>query len=139
MSSRTSTLSMQAVRRFSNTERLNAAGLILTALAMLLQIAAGSTPYPSLTGPIVLVATALAVTFVPGRWTAYVGLAVPLVLGVGAIVAAAMTGGFVDQLTDPGNPGVFLSSVLHVVGLTIAVVGGVGIVLGRREAAARER
>jgi len=139
MSSVTSTLSLQTIRRLSNTERLNAAGLLLTAAAMLLQIVAGSTLYPSVTGPIVLVGTALAVTFVPSRWTAYVGLAVPLVLGVGAIVAAAMTGGFVDQLTDPGNTALLLGSVLHIIGLTIAVVGGVGTVLMRRTVAARGR
>lgn len=137
MSSVTSTLSMQTIRRLSNTERLNAAGLLLTAAAMLLQIAAGSTLYPSATGPIVLVGTALAITFVPSRWTSFVGLAVPLVLGVGAIVAAAMTGGFVDQLTDVDNPVVFLGSVVYVVGLTAAVAGGLGNVLGRQAAAAR--
>ena len=137
MSSLTSTLSMQTIRRLSNAQRLSAASLILTAAAMLLQVAAGSTLYPSMTGPIVLVITALAVTLMPSRWTAYVALAVPLVLGVGAIVAAAMTGGFVGQLTDPSNPGLFLGSVLHVVGLATAVAGGVGIVLSRRAADAR--
>ena len=139
MSSVTSTLSMQTIRRLSNTERLNAAGLLLTAAAMLVQIAAGSTLYPSLTGPLVLVGTALAITFVPSRWTAYVGLAVPLVLGVGAIVAAAMTGGFVDQLADTGYPGLLLGSVLHVIGLTIAVAGGAGTVQRRRTVTARGR
>lgn len=139
MSSVTSTLSMQTIRRLAYPERLNAAGLLLTAAAMLLQIAAGSTLYPSVTGPVVLVGTALAITFVPSRWTAYVGLAVPLVLGAGAIVAAAMTGEFVDQLTDPRNPGVFVGSVLHVVGLTIAIAGGAGTVQGRRTVAARGR
>ena len=139
MSSVTSTRSMQTIRRLANAERLNAAGLLLTAAAMLLQIAAGSTLYPSVTGPIVLVGTALAITFLPTRWTAYVGLAVPLVLGVGAIVAAAMTGEFVGQLTDSRNPGVFVGSVLHVVGLTIAVAGGAGTVQARRTVATRGR
>jgi hypothetical protein len=109
----------------------NVAGLALTAGGMLLQIAGGSTLYPSLTGPIVLALTALAVAFVRGRWVAYLGLGVPLVLGVGAIAAAAMTGGFIDQLTDPSELGVFLGSILHVLGLTLAVVGGLGMVLRR--------
>ena len=139
MSSVTSTVSMQTIRRLSNTERLNAAGLLLTATAMLLQIAAGSTLYPSVMGPIVLVGTALAVTFLPGRWTAFLGLAVPLVLGVGAIAAAAMTGGFVDQLTDTANPGLLLGSVLHVIGLVMAVAGGAGTVQRRRTVAVRGR
>jgi hypothetical protein len=125
---------MQTIGRLSSAGRLNAAGLLLTAAAMLLQIAGGSTLYPSLTGPIILVVAALAVTFVPSRWTAYAGLVIPLALGVGAIVAAAMTGGFVDQLADPRNPGVFLGSVLHLVGLAMAVAGGVGTVLRGRVA-----
>lgn len=139
MSSVTSTLAMQTIRRLPNTERLNAAGLLLTAAAMLLQIAAGSTLYPTVTGPIILVGTALTITFAPSRWTAWVGLAVPLVLGVGAIVAVALTGGFVGQLTDPGNPVLVLGSVLHVIGLTIAIAGGAGTVLRRRTVTARGR
>ena len=139
MSSPTSTLSINSVRRLSNAAKVNVAGLVLTAAAMLLQIAAGSTLYPSVTGPIVLVVTALVVAFVSSRWTAYVGLLVPLVLAVGAIVAAVMTGNFIDQLTDLRSPGILFGSVLHVVGLIVAVAGGVGMVLARRAAAERGR
>jgi hypothetical protein len=118
---------------------VNVAGIVLTAAAMLLQIIAGSTLYPSVTGPVVLVVTSVLVAFVPRGWTAYLALVVPLVLGVGAIVAAVMTGDFIDQLTGLGNPGVFVGSVLHVVGLTAAVAGGVGMVMDRRTAGERGR
>jgi Mg/Co/Ni transporter MgtE len=101
---------------------------------MLLQIAAGSDLYPSFAGPIVLLATALLVAFVRGRWTAYVGILVPLVLGLGAIIAAVISGEFVQQLTDIGNAGIFLGSLMHVVGLIGAVAGGVGMLLGRQGA-----
>jgi hypothetical protein len=130
---------MDSARRLSTAGRVNATGLVLTAAGMLLQIVGGSTLYPSIAGPIVLLATAAIVAFVPGRWTPYIGLVVPLVLGVGAIVAAAMSGGFIDQLTDPGRAGVFLGSVLHVIGLIAAVAGGVGMVLALRGTANRER
>jgi hypothetical protein len=63
---------------------------------MLVQIAAGSELYPSFTGPIVLIAAAVFVALGSGRWTPFVGVGVPLVLGIGAIVAAVMTGAFVD-------------------------------------------
>jgi hypothetical protein len=63
-----------------------------------------------------------------------VGLVVPLVLGLGAIVAAVMTGGFIDQLTAFGNPGLFVGSLMHVIGLVAAVAGGVVMVMGRRGA-----
>ena len=76
--------------------KLNIAGMVLTAAGMLVQIAAGSDLYPSLAGPIALVVTAMIVAIGPGRWTPYLGLLVPLGLGLGAIIAAVMTGGFVD-------------------------------------------
>ena len=132
MSSPTRALSTRTITRLSTAARLNIVGLVLTAAAMLLQIAAGSTLYPSITGPVVLVVTALLVALVPGRWTAYAGLVVPLVLAVGAIVAVVMTGGFIDQLVNPGIIGVFVGSVLHVVGLIAAIGGGVGMAFDGR-------
>jgi hypothetical protein len=127
---------MDSVRRLSNAAKLNVTGLVLTAAGMLMQIAAGSTLYPSFAGPIVLLAAAVIVAFGPGRWTPYVGLLVPLVLGVGATVAALTTGDFIDQLTDFGKPGIVLGSLMHVIGLIAAVAGGVGMLLSR---GARER
>ena len=69
---------MNRVAQLSNAAKLNVAGLVVTAAGMVLQIAAGSTLYPTFTGPIVLLVTAIVVAFVPGRWTAYVALLVPL-------------------------------------------------------------
>src|SRR5687768_11737961 len=111
---------MNAIRRLSSAAKLNAIGLVLTAAGMLVQIAAGSTLYPSFAGPIVLLGTAVIVLFGPGRWTPYVGLLVPFVLGVGAAIAALMTGDFVDQLTDISQASIFVGSLLHVIGLLAA-------------------
>jgi len=118
-----------SVRRLSNAAKLSVTGLVLTAAGMLLQIAAGSELYPTPAGPIILLAAAVIVAFVRRRWTPWVGLLVPLVLGVGAIVAAVMTGEFVAQLTDVGNPGVLLGSLMHVIGLVAAIAGSVGMLL----------
>jgi hypothetical protein len=130
---------MNRVRRLSNAAKLNVAGLVLTAAGMLLQIAAGSELYPSFAGPIVLIATAVIVAIWSGRWTAYVALLVPLVLGLGAIIAALMSGEFIQQLTDVGNAGIFLGSLMHVIGLIAAVAGAIGMLLGRPAADERER
>lgn len=130
---------MNRVRRLSNAAKLNVAGLVLTAAGMLLQIAAGSELYPSFAGPIVLIATAVIVAIWSGRWTAYVALLVPLVLGLGAIIAALMSGEFIQQLTDVGNAGIFLGSMIHVIGLIAAVAGAIGMLLGRPAADERER
>ena len=132
MSSLANTFSLDAVRRLSNAAKLNVTGLVLIAAGMSLQMAAGSTLYPSLAGPIVLLVTAVIVLFGPGRWTPYIGLLVPLVLGVGATIAALMTGDFLDQLTDVDRAGILIGSLLHVIGLVAAVAGGVGMVLARR-------
>jgi hypothetical protein len=139
VSSQASAISIDSVRRLSTAAKVNAAGLVLTAAGMLVQIAAGSTLYPSITGPIVLIVAAIFVAFGPGRWTPWVGLVVPLVLGLGAIVAAVMTGGFIDQLTNLGKPGLVVGSLMHVIGLIAAVAGGVMVVIGRRGTAAGER
>ena len=130
---------MNRVTQLSNAAKLSVAGLVVTAAGMLLQIAAGSGLYPSFAGPIVLLVTAVVVALWPGRWMAYVALLVPLVLGLGAIIAAVMSGEFIEQLTDTGNVGILVGSWMHVIGLIAAVAGGVGMVMGRREASERER
>jgi hypothetical protein len=126
---------LNRVGRLSNAAKLTVIGLVLAAAGMLLQIAAGSGLYPTFAGPIVLLAAAVLVAFGPGRWAPYVALLVPLVLGLGAIVAAVITGEFIAQLTDLGNAGILLGSFMHVIGLIAAVAGGVGM-LRRRAAAA---
>jgi hypothetical protein len=117
----------------SNAAKLNATGLVLTGAGMLLQIVAGSSLYPSLAGPIVLLAAAAIVAFGPDRWAPWVGLLVPLVLGVGAIIAAVMSGEFIDQLTNIGQAGLFVGSLAHVVGLIAAVAGGIWMLRGPRQ------
>ena len=121
------------LRHLSNWAKLSVAGPAATAAGMLLQIAAGSELYPSFAGPIVLLATAVVVALRQDRWVPYLALIVPLVLGLGAIVAAVMSGEFIEQLTDTGNLGVLLGSVTHVVGLIAAVTGATGTVLQRRQ------
>ena len=130
---------MSRLTRLSHRTKLNVLGLVLTASGMLVQIAAGSDLYPSLTGPIVLLATAVLVVFGPSRWTRWIGLGVPLALGIGAAVAATMTGTFVDQLTSAGDIPLVLGSWMHVIGLVTAVSGAVGVMLEPPQAATVER
>jgi hypothetical protein len=112
-----------------NKARLNVAGLVMTAIGMLLEIAAGSGLYPTLTGPIVLLIGAALVAFRPSRWTAYAGLIIPLVLGIGLAVSAVISPAFLQQLTQLGNAGLVAGSLLHAVGLIAAITGGMGMVL----------
>jgi hypothetical protein len=110
---------------------LTVTGLVLAAIGMLVEIGAGSDLYPTLSGPIVLLVTAAIVALRPGRWTGYIGFAVPLVLGAGLIISAVVSPGFVDQLIDMGNPAILVGSFAHVVGLTVAVAGASRLVVCR--------
>ena len=132
-------MTLNRVSHLPTWARVSVIGLVLTAAGMLLQIAAGSVLYPSLIGPIVLLVAAVVVAIGPSRWTPFVAITVPLLLGIGAIVAAVMTGGFVDQLTNTGNAPILLGSLMHVVGLVAAVAGGVGMLLEGRGMVSVER
>lgn len=129
---------MSRLTPLSGWRKLNVIGLVVTAVGMLVQIAGGSDLYPSLTGPIVLFATAALIGLGPG-WARWVGLGVPLVLGIGAVVAAVMTGEFIDQLTNTGNAPILLGSLMHMVGLAAAISGGVGMVMDSRGVVTVER
>jgi hypothetical protein len=118
--------------KVSNAARLNVAGLVMTAAGMLLQIGSGSELYPSFAGPVVLLVAAVIVALGPARPAPYVGLVVPLVLGLGAFIAAVMSGEFIRQLTGIGNVGLFVGSLMHVVGLIAALAGAAGMVLRPR-------
>jgi hypothetical protein len=50
---------------------------------------------------------------------------VPVVLTVGGTIATVVGNEFLDQLIEPNEFGVFLGTLLHVLGLTAALVTGV--------------
>jgi hypothetical protein len=115
--------------------KLNVIGMVAAAVGIIMQIASGSDLYPTIPpGPIILLAGAALVALGPWRWTPVVGVVVPLFLLVGAVIAAVVSGEFVDQLTDPGEVGIFAGDVLQLLGVIIALVAG--IVALRQSAAA---
>jgi hypothetical protein len=110
----------------SGAGKLNVAGMVAAAAGIVVQIASGSELFPTIPpGPIILLAGAALVALGPWRWTPVVGVVVPLFVVVGGIVAAFVSGSFVDQLTDPGRVGVFAGSWLQVVGEVTALVAGI--------------
>jgi hypothetical protein len=105
--------------------KLNVAGMAAAAIGIIIQIASGSELYPTVPpGPIILLAGAALVALGPWRWTPVVGVVVPLFLLVGAVIAAIVSGEFVDQLSDPGQVGVFAGDVLQLLGVITALVAG---------------
>jgi hypothetical protein len=122
----------------SGAGKLNVAGMVVAAAGIVVQIASGSELFPTIPpGPIILLAGAALVALGPWRWTPVVGVVVPLFVVVGGIVAAFVSGSFVDQLTDPGPVGVFAGSWLQVLGEVTALVAG--IVATRRAAVRASR
>jgi hypothetical protein len=106
--------------------KLNVIGMVAAAVGIIMQIASGSDLYPTIPpGPIILLAGAALVALGPWRWTPVVGVVVPLFLLVGAVIAAVVSGEFVDQLTDPGEVGIFAGDVLQLLGVIIALVAGI--------------
>jgi hypothetical protein len=106
--------------------KLNAAALAVTAAGMVLQIASGSELYPTIPpGPIILLVGAGVVALGPRRWSPIIGLAVPLILTVGGIIAAAAGNEFLDQLTEPAEVGLFAGTAVHLLGLVGALVTGI--------------
>ena len=106
--------------------KLNVTGMVVAAAGIIIQIASGSDLYPTIPpGPIILLAGAALVALGPWRWTPVVGVVVPLFLLVGAVIAAIVSGGFADQLTDPGEVGIFAGDVLQLLGVITALVAGI--------------
>jgi small-conductance mechanosensitive channel len=117
--------------RLSAAGKLNVTGMVVAAAGIIIQIASGSDLYPTIPpGPIILLAGAALVALGPWRWTPVVGVVVPLFLLVGAAIAAVVSGEFVDQLTDPGEVGIFAGDVLQLLGMITALVAGI-VALGQ--------
>ncbi|MGH2634711.1 MAG: hypothetical protein ACRDHU_00955 [Actinomycetota bacterium] len=117
----------------STPAKLNAVSLASTAAGIVLQIAAGSELYPAIPpGPVILLASAGIVAVGPWRWTPIVGVAVPIVLTVGGIIAALAGNEFLDQLTHPAEAGIFAGTLIQLIGQAAALVTGIVVVSRRR-------
>jgi hypothetical protein len=122
---------MDERRPLSPPAKVNAVALAATAVGMVLQITSGSDLYPTIPpGPIILLVGAGVVALGLRRWSPIIGLVVPLILTVGGIVAAASGNRFLDQLVEPAELGIFVGTVVHLLGLIAALLSG-GVALMR--------
>jgi hypothetical protein len=88
----------------------------------LLEYVTGVPGFPMVPpGPIILAAAAIVVAVVAWRWIAALGLLVAAFVAVGA-VASGVT---VELLATPHVPGQFVAALVQVIGLVVALVGGV--------------
>lgn len=103
---------------------LNIAGLVVAAVGIVIQIAGGAD-YPTVPpGLLILLAAAALIYFAPWRWTAIIGVLVPLFLLVGGVIAPNSR----DYLGDPGTFGPFIGTIVQGIGIVAALVGGVVVV-----------
>jgi hypothetical protein len=104
----------------SNAARTNVAALLVAAVGIVIQIAAG-VDYPAVPpGLIILLVAAGLVTFGRWAWTSIIGVIVPLFLLIGGIIAP--TGR--DNLAHPGDFGQFAGTLIQLVAVAIALVAG---------------
>lgn len=105
--------------------KLNAVGLVLFAVGIVIQVALGVTEYPPIP-PGIFVCLAIAGFVIFGarsRWSVIAGIALPVVLLIGTIAS-----GWLSRLVDPMSTG-YIGIVVQMFGLAVALVaGGVEIV-----------
>lgn len=110
-------------------EKVSAAGMILAAAGIEIQIVAGSDLFPTIPpGPVILIVGAGLVAFGPRTWARYVALVIPIFLLVGATIAGSVaTDSWIDQLRQPDQTGIFLGTVLQFSATVIALAAGIRI------------
>ncbi|MGH2662060.1 MAG: hypothetical protein ACRDH8_04515 [Actinomycetota bacterium] len=127
---------MNEVRTLSIAAKLNISGLVLAAAGIGLQIVSGSELYPTVPpGPIILLVAAGLVAIGPRRWAPYVGLIVPLLLIVGASIATVVSGSFIDQLTEVTEAGIFVGTLLQLLGMIGAAAAAIAMLRVKDRAA----
>ena len=87
--------------------KLTAVGLVAGAAGIVIQILTGVDEYPMIPpGAVILLAAALLVSLLSWRWAPVVGVALAILILVGAFV----TLGTGNHLTEPGEVGSFISA-----------------------------
>jgi hypothetical protein len=119
---------MESNNPLSPAARLNAAGLAVAAAGIMIQYVSG-VDFPTIPpGPIILLAAAAVVLFVPWRRAPAVGLGAAAFVSLGGVIATIAGNGFAETLGDPGGVGGFLGALVQIAGLTIALPAGVASV-----------
>ncbi len=113
---------MSGSRSLSVAGKLTVAGLVVAAAGIVIQIASGAE-YPTVPPGLIilLVAAGVVALGIRWRWTSLAGVIVALFLLVGGALASQAR----DQLGDPTRVGVFVGTVIQLLALAIALIGGV--------------
>lgn len=102
--------------------KLTAVGLVAGAAGIVIQILTGVAEYPMIPpGAVILLAAALLVSLLPWRWAPVVGVALAILILVGAFV----TPGTGNRLSEPEEIGPFIGTSVQMLGLLTAVVAGI--------------
>lgn len=120
----------------STARRINVAALIVAATGVFVIFLSAPDLFPAVPpGVPILVAAAAIVAFVPGRWTAIIGVLVPLMISIGGIAS----GTTIDILNGEENLGAILGTAIQYPALITAIVAGtMAIVAGGQHADSRQ-
>jgi len=102
--------------RLSKLRQINVAALLVAAAGILLIFASAPDLFPAVPpGPIILTVAAAVVACIAGRWTAVIGVAVPVFIIVGGIVS----GGLANNLDE--NAVVIAGTAIELISLATAI------------------
>ena len=109
--------------------KLTAVGLVAGTIGIVIQILTGVDEYPMIPpGAVILLAAALLVSLLPWRWAPIVGVALAILILVGAFV----TPGKGNRLSEPREIGPFIGTSVQMLGLITVAAGMVATVQNYR-------
>ncbi|MEN3360171.1 MAG: hypothetical protein V7637_4153 [Mycobacteriales bacterium] len=102
--------------------KVNAAAMVAAIAGIVVQLAAG-VDYPTVPpGPIILAVAVGIVVFVRRPWASLVGVAVPLFLVVGGVIAASANSD--NALRQPSDVAAFTGTVVQLAAVAVALAAG---------------
>jgi hypothetical protein len=123
--------------RLSAGEIVLSIGLIVAGLGVLTLFLDGLPGFPTVPpGPIIMIGIAVVVLLVRWRWIGAVGFLATVGISAGFIPTLSDA---VDRLTDTSHPDLVAGTAAQMVGLAVALVGGVVAVVIASRAVRRER
>jgi hypothetical protein len=109
--------------------KVNIAGLVVAAAGILIQYFSGVEGFPTIPpGPFILLAAAL-IAWGPWRWTAAVGVLVPLLSLVLGTMSTILNWETTAPLSDPSETVGFVGAVIQFLGLITALGAGIVAVM----------
>ncbi|MGH8878021.1 MAG: hypothetical protein ACRD0P_11860 [Stackebrandtia sp.] len=118
---------MNTIRKLGTAGKLNVAGLAIGALALLTLKLGGAPDIPDIPPGVVIQAGGAALVFLGARWkwTAIIGVAIPVYLSVGAVLVPDTY----NALSKPDETLLFTAMAVQLIAMAVALVSGVAALI----------